>query len=262
MEDSMSLCMRIHALAAATGVGLAILLAQGGAAAAAEVNVMCVTSLRSALDALGPQFERETGHKLAIKFATSAVLKRQIEAGEAFDLALLVPGALDDLIKQGRVVAETRVDISRSPIGVAVRTGAAKPDVSSAEAFKRALASAKTIAFSGEGVSGAHFTGMLEKFGIAEETKPRLRPLPGGAVADAVAKGEAEMAVITIANVLGVPGVELVGLLPAELQHYTVYSGGVGATAKDADAAKALLRLLLAPASNKVIQDAGMERMP
>jgi molybdate transport system substrate-binding protein len=161
----------------------------------------------------------ETGHKLAIKFATSAVLKRQIEAGEAFDLALLVPGALDDLIKQGRVVAETRVDISRSPIGVAVRTGAAKPDVSSAEAFKRALASAKTIAFSGEGVSGAHFTGMLEKFGIADETKPNLRPLPGGAVADAVAKGEAEMAVITIANVLGVPGVELAGLLPAELQH-------------------------------------------
>jgi molybdate transport system substrate-binding protein len=253
--------MGIGSMAAAATVGMAALLAQAGSAKAAEIAVFATASLKQALEKLGPQFERASGHKLTYKLGTSAPLKRQIDAGDPFDLAILVPASLDALINDGKVVAETRTDIARSAIGVAVRAGAPKPETGTAEALKRTLLAAKSISYSGEGASGKYFTGLLDRLGIAAEVTPKLRPLPSGEAVAPVAKGEVEMAVITLANIVGVPGVEIAGLLPRDMQHYTVYTAGVAAASKNGEAAKALIALLMAPETTPAIEAAGMERV-
>lgn len=253
--------MRISSLAAAAkiAIGVMFLLAQGHAAQAAEIKVLSVLGLKTSLDELGPQFERTTGHKLMIKYEVSAALKRQIDAGETFDVALILPGILDDLLKQGKVAAGTRTDISRAAVGVAVRKGAPKPDIGSAEALKRTLLNAKSIAYSGEGATGIYFKGLLERLGIAAETNPKLKPFGAGAVVPPVAKGEVELAVISIPIILAEPGAELVGTLPKELQHYIVYTAGISAAAKEADAAQALLKHLTMPAAMSVMKSKGLE---
>jgi molybdate transport system substrate-binding protein len=253
--------MGIGALAAAATVGAAVLMGQANAAKAAEIAVFATTSLRQALEKLGPQFERASGHKLNTQLGTSAPLKRQIDAGAPFDLAILVPAALDALIKEGKVQPQTRVDVARSAIGVAVKAGAPKPATDTAEALRRTLLAAKSISYSGEGASGKYFEGLLERLGIAAEVTPKLRPLPSGEAVAPVAKGEVEMAVITLANIIGVPGVEIAGLLPRDMQHYTVYTAGVATASKNAEAAKALIALLMAPDATPAIEAAGMERV-
>jgi molybdate transport system substrate-binding protein len=253
--------MGIGALAAAATVGAAVLVGQASAAKAAEIAVFATASLRQALEKLGPQFERASGHKLNYQLGTSAPLKRQIDAGALFDLAILVPASLDALIKEGKVQPETRVDVARSAIGVAVKAGAPKPETDSAEALRRTLLAAKSISYSGEGASGKYFTGLLERLGVAAEVTPKLRPLPSGEAVAPVAKGEVEMAVITLANIVGVPGVEIAGLLPRDMQHYTVYTAGVATTSRNAEAAKALIALLMAPDTTPAIEAAGMERV-
>ena len=253
--------MRIGSLAAAAkiGIGVMFLLAQVHAVQSAEVKVLSVRPLKTLLEELGPQFERTTGHKLMIKYDVSAALKRQIDAGETFDVALILPAIIDELLKHGKVAAGTRTDISRAAIGVAVKKGAPKPDIGSAEALKRTLLNAKSIAYSGEGASGIYFKGVLERLGIAAETNPKLKPLGSSAVVPAVAKGEVELAVISPPAILAEPGAELVGILPKELQHYVVYTAGVSAAAKEADAAKALLKHLTTPAAMSVMKSKGLE---
>jgi molybdate transport system substrate-binding protein len=237
------------------------MLAQTGGAMSAEIAIVSTSSLKATLEKVGPGFERTSGHKLKVTYGTSAPLKRQIDAGEAFDLVLLVPATLDALIKDGKVAADSRADIARSAIGVAIKAGAARPDVGTAEGFKRALLAAKSISYSGEGASGKHFTDLVDRMGIAAEMKPKLVPLPSGGAVPPVAKGEVEMAVITLANIVGVPGVEMAGLLPRDMQHYTVYTAGVATAAKNAAGAKALLALLMAPETTPVFTAEGMERV-
>ena len=252
--------MRIGPIAAAASAGL-MLLAQAGSAAAAEIKVLATTSLKATLEKLAPQFERSLGHKLTFEYGTSAPVQRKIDAGEPFDLAILVPASMDALIKSGKIVADTRTDIARSAIGVAIRKGTPKRDTGSAEALKRVLLEAKSISYSGEGASGKYFTGLLDRLGIAAEVKPKLRPLPSGDVVAPVAKGEIDIAVITLANIVVNPGVELAGLLPRDLQHYTVYTAGVSVASKNADAAKALIAHLMAPQTTPSFEAAGMERV-
>ena len=253
--------MRLNSLAAPAkiGVGIIFLLVQGHAAQTAEVKVLSVLPLKTFLDELGPQFERTTGHKLTIKYDVSASLKRQIDAGETFDVAILLPAIIDDLLKQGKVAAGTRTDVSRAAVGVAVRKGAPKPDVSSAEALKNTLLNAKSIAYSSEGGSGIYFKGLLDRLGIAAETNAKLKPLASSAVVPSVAKGEVELAVISPPAILADPGVELVGLMPKELQQYVVYTAGVSAAAKEAEAAKALLKHVTTPAAMVVMKSKGLE---
>jgi molybdate transport system substrate-binding protein len=253
--------MRIRCLAAAARAAICalVLLAQGHAAQAAEVNVFSVLPLKTFLDELGPAFERATGHKLTIKYDVSAALKRQIDAGETLDVALLLPAIIDDLIKQGKVATGTRTDVSRAAVGVAVKKGDSKPDIGSAETLKNTLLNAKSIAYSAEGGSGTYFKGLLERLGIAAEMSAKLRPLPSSAVVPSVAKGDAELAVISPPAILADPGVEMVGLMPKELQHYVVYTAGVSAAAKDPDAAKALLSYLTTPAGMAVMKAKGLE---
>jgi molybdate transport system substrate-binding protein len=251
--------MRSLAAAAKIGIGFILLLGQGVAALSAELKVFSVLPLKTFLDELAPQFERTTGHKLTITYNVSAALKRQIDAGEAFDVAVLLPALIDDLLKQGKVAAGTRTDISRAAVGVAVRKGAPKPDIDSTEAFKRTLLDAKSIAYSSEGGSGIYFKSVLERLGIAAEISSKLKPLASSEVVPSVAKGEVELAVISPPAILAEPGVELVGILPKDLQQYVVYTAGVSAAAREAGAAKALLKYLTTPAALVVMKAKGLE---
>ena len=252
--------MRIAPLAAAVEIGAFLLLASVAMVEAAEVKVLSTPTLKTVLDDLGPQMERDTGHRLVIRFDSAAALKRQIEAGDPFDVTILLPPLIDDLIKQGKIAEGTRADIARTGAGVAIRAGAPKPDVSSVAALKQVLLNAKSISYAEDSASGRYFAGLLERLGIAAEVRPRLKAVPGGGVVEAVAKGEAELTVITIPNIVGVPGVEVAGLLPAELQNYTVFTAGVGADARDREAARSLIKFLLAPEATPMFAAKGMER--
>jgi molybdate transport system substrate-binding protein len=249
--------MRIASLAATAKIGCMILLAHG-VASAAEINVLSVGAFRPALTDLGGQFERATGHKLLIKYDATGAVKRHIEAGEAFDVAILNVSQVDDLIKQGKIIGGSRADIARSGVGMFVRAGAARPDIGSVEAFKRTLLNAKSVAYSGEGAAGVHFAGLLTQLGIAEDMKPKLRSAGLGTL-QAVANGEAEMGVVAIAGAAGASGVELVGPLPSEVQHYIGYTAVLGAAAKQPDAAQALVTLLASEQALPVLKAKGME---
>ena len=248
-----------RAAAAKIALGVMLLLEPGHAAQSAEVQVLSVQPLKPLLEELGPQFERAAGHKLVIKYDVSAALKRQIDAGETYDVALLLPAIIDDYLKQGKVAAGTRIDVSRAAVGVAVKKGTPKPDIGSAEALKKTLLDAKSIAYSGEGGSGVYFKGLLDRLGIASETSSKLRPLASSAVVPSVAKGDVEIAVISPPAILADPGVELVGLMPKELQQYVVYTAGISAAAKQADAAKALIAYITTPAAIAVMKIKGLE---
>ncbi len=236
-----------------------LLLVQGGSCLAADLVVLSTPTLKSTLQEMGPQYEKATGNHLAMKFDSAAALKQKIEAGEPFDVAILLPPMIDGLIKDGKVSAATRTDIARSSVGMAIRAGSPKPDISSVDAFRQALLQAKSMSYASDSASSAYFLGLLDRLGIAAEVKPRLRAVPGGHVIEAVASGEADLTVITVPNIIGVPGVELAGLLPAALQHYTVFTAGVAAASANTVAARSLLDLLVSPDAARVLASKGME---
>ena len=166
---------------------------------------------------------------------------------------------MDDLIKQGKIAGDTRVDIVRIGIGVAVREGAPKPDISSVDAFKRTLLSVKSVTYAPEGATGEHFAKVLDRLGIAEQVKAKAKPNAPGRVAQVVAAGEVELAIGATPSLLSTKGVQFVGPLPAELQDWFVNTAGVSATAKQPDAAKALIKHLTTPEAAAVIRAKGME---
>jgi molybdate transport system substrate-binding protein len=238
----------------------ALALFAAGAAEAAEIKVFASNALKTALEELAPQFEKTTEHKLTFNFNAAAMLKAEIEKGAAFDLAILGAPAADDLIKQGKLVATTRTEIARSLAGLAVKKGAPKPDISTTEAFKRALLDAKSICYVEQGATGIYLKGLLERLGIAEQLKAKTRLLPpSNPAAHAVANGEAEIGMTQISEILPYAGAELVGPLPAEIGLQSVYPAAVGAGAKEPDAAKALIRFLAAPAAIPVLKSKGLE---
>ena len=246
-------------------LGLAMVVMAAGAprgAAGAEIKVLSAGAFKQVLLALVPDFERTSGHKVTVENDTVGALTKRIEAGEAFDLAVLTPKAVDDLAKEGKLVAGSRANLARVGVGVVVKDGTPKPDIGSVAAFKQALLAAKSVAYidpAAGGSSGIYVAGLLDKLGIAGEVKPKAKLIPGGAVAEHVAKGEAELGIHQISEILPVKGVTLVGPLPAEIQNYTVYAAGVGAHAKEGDAAKALIKALSGPAAAEVLKSKGME---
>ena len=235
-----------------------MVLAGGGIGHAVELNVLSGNGGRAAVIELGSQFERATGHTLVIRFEVNAELKRKIQAGETFDVAILNPPVLDDLIKQGKIAAGTRADIGSAGLGVAVRSGAPKPDISSVEAFKRALLDAKSVAFPGEGASGIYFVNLLDRLGITEHMKPKLKPMPAEDTVEVVARGDAELVVVIASRIVDVPGVDLVGSLPSELQTTIGIAAGVSTTAKEPAAANALIQFFTAPAAVPVLKAKGL----
>ena len=244
----------------ASAIGLAVMLAPVVTGNAAEIKVISSVGVRAVLEELAPQFERATQHKLAITFGTAVPLKRQIEAGEAFDVVILTPALVEDLLKQGRVAAGTRSDVAKSGIGVASRAGASRPDISTPEAFKRAMVNAKSIVYSKEGQSGTYMAGLIERLGLSEQMKSKtLLETRSGHTAVAVVEGKAELGFTLISEILPVSGAELVGPLPAELQNYVVFTAGISPSARDAEAAKTFIKFFTAPAALPVLKAKGME---
>jgi molybdate transport system substrate-binding protein len=197
----------------AIGCGLMLL---NGNSTAAEIKVLSGNGARAAVRDLCAQFEKASGHKVAIHFEVNSALEKKIEGGEAFDVAVLNPPVLDRLIKHGKVVASTRADIGRAGIGVGVRAGAPRPDIGTVDAFKRTLLNAKGVAFPGEGASGKYFVSVVGRLGLAEEMKSKLRPMPAEDTVEVVARGEADLVVVVASRIFDVAGVDLVGPIPAD----------------------------------------------
>lgn len=248
-----------------TVLSAAILLMAAGAprgAAAAEIKVLTAGAFKQVLLMLLPDFEKQTGHKVIVQNDTVGALAKRIEGGEVFDLAVLTPAAVNDLSTKGKFVAGSRTNLGRVGVGVVVKEGAPKPDISSVDAFKKALLAAKSVAYidpAAGGSSGIYVAGLLDKLGVASEVKPKAKLIPGGAVAEHIARGEAELGIHQISEILPVKGVTLVGPLPADIQSYTVYAAGLGAHGKESEAAKALLKTLSGPAAADVLKSKGME---
>lgn len=241
-------------MTAIVGFALPLLIGQ---AQAAEIKVLASTAVKTTLEELGPQFEKATGNKVDLTFAPAAVLKTKIDQGTAFDVAILTAQVTDGLAGEGKIDT-ARTTVAHSGIGVAIQKGAPKPDISTTEAFKRALLNAKSIGFTAGGATGAYLKTLFEKLGIAEELKPKLKLLQGAAGA-AAAAGEVEIGMTQISEILPYANAELVGPLPADVQSYTYFSAAASATSKEADVAKAFIKFLGAPAALVVIKAKGME---
>jgi molybdate transport system substrate-binding protein len=253
--------MRFIRSASQTGLAVAILLVHPVAAQTGDIKVLCSTGFKAVMEDLVPQFERATHHKVAVRYGLAAVLRQQIEAGEAFDLAILTPAAIDDLIKVQKVAADSRTILAQSGLGIAIRAGARKPDITTVEAFKRSLLGAKSIAYAKEGASGVAFAALIRRLGIAEDLKAKSKlTATGEEVGEAVVRGEAELGVLPVSEILPVRGAELLGTFPADTQSYIVMVAAVAAGAKAGDAARDLVKFLVAPSALPVLTAKGMER--
>ena len=253
---------RIRAVTTAAAVVLSTLTQQVGATQSAEIKVFSSAAPRAIFKELAPSFERAAGHRLVIEYDFAAGLKRRIEAAEVFDVAVLPPDMADDFVRGGKIAAGSRVNLGRTGIGVAVRRGAPKPDVSTVDAFRQALLAAPRVAYADGGASGVHLNGMLARLGIAEAMKPKLKPYPSGGATGAVARGDADIVVTGLSAILYEPDAELVGWLPPELQSYIVFTGSIGAASRQAVGARSLLNLLTSPAAVEVFKMQGFEPVP
>jgi molybdate transport system substrate-binding protein len=222
---------------------------------AAEIKVLASRAVATVLGEVGPEFERATGHKLNVITGFSPVFVKQINAGEPFDIIASPPGAINGLVKDGKVVAETRTTLVRAGYGVAVRAGAAKPDVSTTESFTRAVLDAKSIGY----LPTPGVPELLERLKIADAIKWKVTKPNSDIVNELVARGELEIGIILITQVITTPGLDLAGPLPPEIQVYTVFEAIVSANSKAPDAARALIKFLTGPAANPVIKAQGME---
>jgi molybdate transport system substrate-binding protein len=244
----------------AAAVGLTMLLAANVPAGAAEIKVVSSNALKTTLEQLAPAFEKATEHKLAFTFGAAVPLKAAIEKGATFDIAVLTAAAIDDLVKQGKLVAATRAALANSGAGVAVRKGAHKPDIGTVEAFKSALLGAKTVAYVEQGGTGIYLKALLQRLGIADALKDKLKPLPPeNPAANAVANGEAEIGMTQISEILPYAGAELVGPFPKEIQLTTSFAAAVGTNARETEAAKALIKFLTGPNAAEVFKAKGLD---
>jgi molybdate transport system substrate-binding protein len=232
-------------------------------AKAADITVVSGGAFKQVLTALIAQYEKETGNKVSVTYQTVGQHLALIRDGkEQFDVAILTPEAIEGLAKDGKVVAGTRANLAKVGVGVVVKAGAPLPDISTDEAFKRALLAAKSVAYidpKAGGSSGIYVDGLLQRLGIADQVHAKAVLVQGGAVADHIADGEAEIGVHQISEILPVAGVTLVGPLPADIQNFTVYAAGVGAAAKDRATAKGFVEFLTGSHAIPIIRAKGME---
>jgi molybdate transport system substrate-binding protein len=254
-------------LSRAVALGLSgIFLLAGGAAQSAEIRVVSSGGFAAAYRALAPEFERQTGNTLVTHWGpsmgdTPQAVPARLARGEPIDVLIMVGYALDDLVKQGKVAADSRVALARSGIGVVVRQGAPRPDISTVDGLRKALLAAKSIAYS-DSASGVYIQNeMFRRLGIAEQVAGKARMIPAEPVGAVVARGEAEIGFQQISELKPIKGIELVGPLPPEVQLYTVFSAGILADARQPQAARALIHFLASPAAAPAIEASGMEPM-
>lgn len=242
-----------------TALLAAALLAAASVAQAAELKVLSGNGAKAAVRELCTQFERATGNKVDLRFDVNADVIKKAEAGASFDVVIGNPPTIERLIKSGKIAKGTRADFGRAGLGVAVRAGAPKPDIASVDAFKQTLLAAHAVAFPGEGASGVYFVGLLDRLGIKAEMQSKLRPMPAEDTVEVVARGEADMVVVVSSRIYDVAGVDPVGPIPQELQTQIGFAAGLSASAKEPDAAKALMRFLTAPAAKPTLKAKGVE---
>ena len=243
-------------LAGALGAALSL------PAQALEIKVLTAGAFRSSVVALGPEYEKASGNKLVIDNDTVGALVKRVEAGETFDVIFLTPAAIDALAAKGKIAPFSRTNLARVGVGVMVREGAPKPDVSTVDAFKKALLDAKSVSYidpASGGSSGIYVGKLLQRLGIAEQVKPKEKLKHGGYVADVISSGQAELGIHQISEIVPAPGVTLVGPLPKEIQNYTDYAAGIGPDTKYPEAARALVAVFTGPSAQALYKAKGMD---
>ena len=239
------------------GIAAALATVLAPAAGAAEIKVIASNAVREPYRELVTMFEKATGYTVAIDWGGTVDIVKRVSAGEVADIVIIPAGRIDDFVKQGKLV--DRIDLARSGVGVAVRAGAPRPDISSAEALKQTLLAAKSIVLS-SGPSSLYLPILFQKMGIAEQLKPKIVQIgPGLPVGETVARGEGEIGFTQVSELMSVKGVDYLGPLPADIQLITVFSAGLHAAAPTPDAARALLKFLTAPEATQVLKSHGME---
>jgi molybdate transport system substrate-binding protein len=233
------------------------LLVMASLAQAAEIKVLSGNGAKAAVRELCTQFERATGNKINLHFEVNADIQKKIEAGEAFDVAVLNPPVIEALSKEAKIVTGSRADIGRAGLGVAVREGSPKPDISSVDAFRRTLLAAKAVAYPGKGASGLYFVSLLDRMGIKAGMQSKLKPMEAEDTVEVVARGDADL-VVVVATALWT-SVDMVGPIPEELQTKIGFAAGLSTSAKEPDAAKALIRFLTAPSAAATLRAKGVD---
>lgn len=242
-------------IAAALGMGVQN-------AAAAEIKVLTTGAFKQVVVALVPEFEKATGHKVVLDNGTVGQLQKRVDGGESFDVLVLSPKGIEDYIKSGKIAAGSNANLAKVGVGVMVKEGAPKPDISSVDAFKTALIKAKSVGYidpASGGSSGIYVDKLLERLGIAEQIRPKAKLQRGGHVSDLVKAGEAEIGIHQNSEIVGQAGVTLVGPLPKDIQNYTTYAVGLSSDAKQAEAAMAFIKVLTGPSAAAVLKSKGME---
>jgi len=231
------------------------------AARSETLTLLCSNGLRAVVQDVIPEFERATGHQVHVTFSVSAELKKRIDAGERFDLAVLTPALIDDLVSRGTIVASTRTPIARSPMALAIRAGAPKPELQDLDALERALRAAPSIAFAREGAGGQFFTALVARLGLTNALAPRFKPVVTGEdVTRAVASGDAALGIQPLSEILGARGVDVAGTFPRDVQDYAVMVGGISTAAVSRAAAQTLLDRLLSSEVDAIVERRGMQR--
>ena len=253
--------INIRVSMATLAAGVLALTARSAGAPTTEIRVLASNGVRAVVQALQQEAEHVTGHRVAVTFNSSVGLKQGMDAGAAFDVVIVTSDMMADLIKEGKVVAGTARGIARSGIGVGIRKGTARPDISTPDAIKRTLLDAHAISYAQDGASRVHVVSMLERLGIAEQMKARTI-LELGSIRSAarVTSGDADLVLTLVSEILPIEGIELVGPLPSGLQHYIELAAGVGAKAADPAAAKSLVSFLAGPTVVPTLKAKGMEK--
>jgi molybdate transport system substrate-binding protein len=243
--------------------GLVAAVLGAGPAAANDVHLLTTGAYKGVATALIPQYEAQSGNKVIVESDTAGGIIRRIESGAPFDLVVLTSQAVGDLATEGKLVPDSATDLARVGVGVAVKTGTPHPDFASREAFKHMLLNAKSVAYidpKAGGSSGIYIEGLIERMGLAKRLRHHIVLVNGGLVGDKVASGEAQIGLQQISELMAVPGIDVLGLLPREIQSYTVYGAGINMKATEPEAAKALLTTFAGPAAGPLLQARGMER--
>jgi molybdate transport system substrate-binding protein len=244
-------------------LGLALFgMTAGTIAGAAEIRLLSASALHPAIDALIPDFEKSSGHKITVAYGTAGAVADRVQNGEAADIVISSVPMIDRLQAQGKVVAGGRIIIAKVGVGAFVRKGAAKPDISSVDAFKHSMLAARSIAYpdpAGGGASGIYVASLLERLGIAAEMKPKTKLSTLGTLYASVASGEVEIGFNQVSEILAQPTVELAGPLPPAIQNYTQFAPGIVTGSSQADAARALIAFLSSPAAQSVLKAKGFE---
>ena len=225
-----------------------------------EIRIFCSNGLRAAMEKLLPEYERSMGKRMKVQYGASATFKRSIEAGEPFDLAILTPQLIEDLIKKGKIAAGTEVNIASTGIGVAIRAGSPKLDVTTPEAMKQTLLKAKSIGYVKEGASAAAIVSMLNRLGVGNEVQHKIVFQPGaGPSMASVASGQTDLAFALISEIMSVPGVQLAGAFPPEFQKPITMSAGISSSTRNRDTVDKIVKSLTSAESSTTIKAAGLD---